>query len=161
DREALHRGNSVYLVDRVLPMLPPRLSNGICSLRPDEDRLTKAAFIEFDKNGRVRATQFAEAVIRSKARLTYKQAFAMLSGRDGPPGRPGVGGAGSVSQPPSVAHPAVAPYRAPGGAPERDAARAHELAERLHVAWELASLLRKNRFAHGSLDLDFPEVKVL
>ncbi len=119
DREALHRGNSVYLVDRVLPMLPFKLSNGVCSLRPDEDRLTKAAFIEFNQSGRIKSARFADAVINSKARLTYKQAFAIL--------------------------------QKPSDSP---------LAERLHVAWELASLLRKNRFAAGSLDLDFPEVKV-
>src|ERR1700757_2992055 len=74
DREALRRGNSVYLPDRVLPMLPERLSNGVCSLRPDEDHLTKSVFVEIDRTGRVKQYRFAATVIRSVARLTYRQA---------------------------------------------------------------------------------------
>ncbi len=65
DREALHRGNSVYLPDRVLPMLPERLSNGVCSLRPNEDHLTKSVFVDVDRNGRIKGHRFAATVIRS------------------------------------------------------------------------------------------------
>src|SRR5207244_3451132 len=119
DREARRRGNSVYLPDRVIPMLPERLSNGVCSLNPEVDRLTHSAFIHFDKHGVARSARFARSVIRSAHRLTYKQAYAILN-----------------------------------SAP-RD-----QLDERLHTAWELASLLRRKRFEHGALDLDFPEVKV-
>lgn len=119
DREARKRGNSVYLPDRVIPMLPEQLSNGVCSLNPGVDRLTHSVFIEFDKTGRAKNTRFARSVIRSAHRLTYKQAYAILKS---PPG--------------------------------------DELGERLHVAWNLASLLRRRRFEQGSLDLDFPEVKV-
>jgi ribonuclease R len=119
DREARRRGNSVYLPDRVIPMLPERLSNGVCSLNPDVDRLTHSVFIEFDKNGRAKNAGFARSVIRSAKRLTYKEAYAILQAR-------------------------------PNG----------ELSRRLHTAWELASLLRRKRFEQGSLDLDFPEVKV-
>ncbi|HET7227966.1 MAG TPA: ribonuclease R [Chthoniobacterales bacterium] len=84
DREAQRRGNSVYLPDRVIPMLPERLSNGVCSLNPHVDRLTHSIFLQFDRNGRVRQTRFARTVIRSAHRLTYKQAFAILksSARD-------------------------------------------------------------------------------
>ena len=78
DREALLRGNSVYLPDRVLPMLPERLSNGVCSLRPNEDHLTKSVFVDVDRNGRIKGHRFAATVIRSLARLTYRQAFAIL-----------------------------------------------------------------------------------
>jgi len=120
DREARGRGNSVYLPDRVIPMLPERLSNGVCSLNPGVDRLTHSVFIHFDKNGVVKSARFARSVIRSAHRLSYKQAFAILS------------------------------------SPPQD-----RLGERLHLAWELAALLRRKRFQHGSLDLDFPEVKVL
>jgi ribonuclease R len=84
DREAQRRGNSVYLPDRVIPMLPERLSNGVCSLNPHVDRLTHSVFLQFDRNGRVRQTRFARTVIRSAHRLTYEQAFAILksSARD-------------------------------------------------------------------------------
>jgi len=81
DREASRRGNSVYLPDRVLPMLPERLSNGVCSLRPNEDHLTKSVFVEFDRAGRIKDYRFAATVIRSLARLTYRQAFAILQGK--------------------------------------------------------------------------------
>jgi ribonuclease R len=119
DREARRRGNSVYLPDRVIPMLPERLSNGVCSLNPGVDRLTHSVFIHFDKHGTAKSARFAHSVIRSAHRLTYKQAYSILT------------------------------------SPPRD-----QLGERLHLAWELAALLRQRRFEHGSLDLDFPEVKV-
>jgi ribonuclease R len=120
DREARGRGNSVYLPDRVIPMLPEGLSNGVCSLNPGVDRLTHSVFIHFDKHGVVKGARFGRSVIRSAHRLTYKQAYAILT------------------------------------SPPRD-----RLGERLHVAWELAALLRRKRFEQGALDLDFPEVKVL
>src|SRR5438477_905341 len=81
DREARRRGNSVYLPDRVIPMLPERLSNGVCSLNPDVDRLTFSAFVEFDKNGRPKNARFAKTVIRSAKRLTYKEAYAILQSK--------------------------------------------------------------------------------
>jgi ribonuclease R len=119
DREARKRGNSVYLPDRVIPMLPERLSNGVCSLNPSVNRLTHSVFLEFTRDGRTKSAGFARSVIRSARRLTYREAYAILN------------------------------------SPPND-----QLGERLHVAWELASVLRKNRFRDGSLDLDFPEVKV-
>ncbi len=78
DREARRRGNSVYLVDRVLPMLPEALSNGICSLKPDVDRLTHAVIMQFDTRGRRNSVRFASAVIRSSKRLTYEEAYRLL-----------------------------------------------------------------------------------
>jgi ribonuclease R len=119
DREAYARGNSVYLPDRVIPMLPERLSNGVCSLNPDVNRLTHSVFIQFTKEGRPKSCRFARTIIRSAHRLTYGQAYAILQNEP------------------------------------RD-----KLGNRLHLAWELASLLRKKRFQDGSLDLDFPEVKI-
>lgn len=71
DREAYKRGNSVYLTDRVVPMLPPELSNGICSLNPNEDRLTLSVTMEIDQEGNVVKHKIEEAVINSKARLVY------------------------------------------------------------------------------------------
>ena len=83
DREARARGNSVYLVDRVVPMLPEKLSNGVCSLRPREDRLTMSCFIEYSPKVAVRKVEFASSVIHSRHRLTYKEAFARLESKDG------------------------------------------------------------------------------
>src|SRR5215468_10038586 len=119
DREARRRGNSVYLPDRVTPMLPERLSNGVCSLKPEVDRLAHSVFIQFDKRGVTRSARFARSVIRSAHRLTYKEAYAILT------------------------------------SPPRNG-----LSKRLHLAWQLAALLRRKRFEHGALDLDFPEVRV-
>lgn len=119
DREAYKRGNSVYLPDRVIPMLPERLSNGVCSLHPGVNRLTQSVFIQFTKDGRAKSSRFARTIIRSARRLTYREAYAILR---------------------------TAPN--------------DKLGQRLHEAWELASVLRKKRFEQGSLDLDFPEVKV-
>ena len=82
DREAYKRSTSVYLVDKVVPMLPEELSNGVCSLVPGEDRLTFTVFMTFDKNGEMVRRTFAKSVIRSQARFTYEQVMAILSGND-------------------------------------------------------------------------------
>src|SRR5437899_5725378 len=81
DREARRRGNSVYLPDRVIPMLPERLSNGVCSLNPGVERLTISRFLHFDKDGRAKSARFAKSVIRSVKRLTYKEAYAILQAK--------------------------------------------------------------------------------
>jgi len=86
DKEAIERGNSTYLVDRVLPMLPPELSNGICSLKPDVDRLTKCALLDIAANGEVKKVRFFDAVIHSRAKLSYEQAQTILDGGDAPDG---------------------------------------------------------------------------
>jgi len=78
DREARTRGNSTYLVGTVIPMLPEKLSNGLCSLVEGQDRLCKAVFLTFGPDFRIRETDFANTVIRSRKRLTYKQAYALL-----------------------------------------------------------------------------------
>ncbi len=80
DEEALHRGTSTYLTDRAIPMLPERLSNGLCSLNPEVDRLVMLAEMSIAANGRVMDAQFSRGVIRSKARLTYTQVAAALEG---------------------------------------------------------------------------------
>ncbi|HYD83616.1 MAG TPA: RNB domain-containing ribonuclease, partial [Opitutus sp.] len=82
DREAQRRGNSTYLVGVVIPMLPEKLSNGLCSLVEGQDRLCRAVFLTFAKNGRIKDTSFANTVIRSRKRLTYKQAYALLFEND-------------------------------------------------------------------------------
>jgi ribonuclease R len=78
DREARKRGNSVYLADRVLPMLPEKLSNGVCSLKPGVERLTHAAILEFDAKGKFTAARFVSAVIRSHRRYSYEEAYRFM-----------------------------------------------------------------------------------
>ncbi|MGH7855372.1 MAG: ribonuclease R, partial [Candidatus Binatia bacterium] len=82
DQEAYARATSVYFPDRAIPMLPEALSNGICSLNPDEDRLTKTACIEFDAKGRVIRSRFFNSVIRSQERMTYTNVRRILVDRD-------------------------------------------------------------------------------
>ena len=80
DREAYKRSTSVYFADRVVPMLPEELSNGVCSLVPGEDRLAFSVFMTFDRNGEMVKREFAKSVIRSKARFTYEQVMTVISG---------------------------------------------------------------------------------
>lgn len=136
DKDARHRGNSTYLCGRVVPMLPERLSNGVCSLKAGVDRLAFSAFLEFTAQGVLRTSRFARTVIRSVARLTYKQAFAILQNN--------TNGRKDLPQVPEGSMCYTDPM----------------VQERVRTAWEFAQLLRQKRFAGGSLDLDFPEVKV-
>jgi ribonuclease R len=78
DKEALKRATSVYLVDKVIPMLPKQLSNGVCSLNPDEDKLTLSVFMEIDRKGNVVNSSIEETVIRSKGRLVYTNVSDVL-----------------------------------------------------------------------------------
>ena len=87
DREARKRGTSVYLVDKVIPMLPEQLSNGVCSLRPDEDRLAFSVFLTLDDGGSVLKRDFCKSVIRSRLRLTYEEAMAEITRAPLPTGR--------------------------------------------------------------------------
>ncbi len=82
DEEALKRGTSVYLVDRVIPMLPHRLSNGICSLNAGEDRLALSCIMEIDGRGTVIGHQVSETVIRVDRRMTYTAVNAVITDRD-------------------------------------------------------------------------------
>ena len=83
DREARQRGNSTYLVDRVIPMLPEALSNELCSLKPEVDRLTKCVEFVISDEGRVLSSRFYSAVIHSKRRFSYKQVLNILQGNPG------------------------------------------------------------------------------
>ncbi|CAK7056926.1 ribonuclease R [Tissierella sp.] len=82
DKEALQRGNSVYLIDRVIPMLPKELSNGICSLNPNVDRLSLSVFMEIDKKGKVVDHEIVEGLINSKQRLVYDDVSDFLENDD-------------------------------------------------------------------------------
>ncbi|MDO4622345.1 MAG: ribonuclease R [Eubacteriales bacterium] len=82
DKEALKRGTSVYLPERVIPMLPERLSNGICSLNEGEDRLTLSCIVRMDKNGTIRGSKIVESVICSAHRMTYNEVQKLFDEKD-------------------------------------------------------------------------------
>ncbi|PIQ59894.1 MAG: ribonuclease R [Bacteroidetes bacterium CG12_big_fil_rev_8_21_14_0_65_60_17] len=82
DRDAVEKGTSVYLVDRVMPMLPEHLSNNVCSLRPNEDRLAFSCIFELDPEGRVVRFRAAEAIIRSQQRFAYEDAQRLIDGAE-------------------------------------------------------------------------------
>ncbi|MFM7209964.1 MAG: ribonuclease R family protein [Verrucomicrobiota bacterium] len=148
DVEAHERGNSTYLVGTVIPMLPHALSSGLCSLVEAEDRLVKTVICEFDADARLLRTDFANSVIRSRKRLTYKQAFAFLRGDDNAAVR---------------ALPAPPPHQT--GSPGRPLAslgdaELDEVRGMIADLWSVAAKLRAERFRKGSLDLDMKEIKI-
>jgi ribonuclease R len=126
DREAAQRCTSVYFPDRVIPMLPARLSHDICCLQPEVDRLTLSVFIELTANARTVRYEIAETVIRSQARLTYTRVAEYLDGN---------------------------PRALDGWNPAIGA-----VLERMD---HLASVLRQQRLAAGSLDFDLPEADIV
>lgn len=144
DLEACRRSTSVYLADRVLPMLPERLCNDLCSLRPDEDRLAFTVDIELDAQGRVRTYEPYPSVIRSRVRMDYGAADALL--REGDPD-----GAALDAAARGRAELAVEAARANGV----------DLRAFLRNADALARARREIRRKRGSIDFDTPEVHVL
>ena len=144
DLEARRRSTSVYLADRVLPMLPERLCNDLCSLRPDEDRLAFTVDIELDAQGRVRTYEPYPSAIRSRVRMDYGAADALL--REGDPD-----GAALDAAARGRAELAVEAARANGV----------DLRAFLRNADALARARREIRRKRGSIDFDTPEVHVL
>ena len=137
DKEARRRGNSIYLPDKVIPMLPEQLSNGICSLNPDVDRLTMSVVMTVDGAGNIIARRFAKTIIRSKLRLTYEEALAVLEKKQ-------ESGSGKS--------------RKPGVSVSRVPAEGRKLLRELHA---LAQQFRAKRFARYALDLDVPENEIV
>lgn len=84
DKEALRRGTSIYYADQVIPMLPKELSNGICSLNPNENRLTLSAFMELSGSGEIISYRFCKSVIRSRVKGVYSEINSILSGEEIP-----------------------------------------------------------------------------
>jgi ribonuclease R len=148
DREARKRGNSTYLVGTVVPMLPEKLSNGLCSLVEAQDRICKAVFLTYGPDLRHRGTNFANTVIRSRKRLTYRQAHALLFEDNLEKIR-------ALPLPPK--HQTGSTGRALRELDERELL---DLQGWLRALWRIASALRRERMAHGSLDLDMPETKI-
>jgi len=148
DVEARARGNSTYLVGTVVPMLPEKLSNGLCSLVEGEDRLTLAVFITYDKAGRPRKTEFGRAVIRSRKRLSYEQAQALLFENDFEKIR---------------ALPALPAHQTGSTGRPLDSLSDLEFVDLqswLRKLWAIAKKQRAGRMADGCLDLDMAETKI-
>ncbi len=132
DQEAYRRGTSVYLVDRVIPMLPPRLSNGICSLHPRVDRLTISCEMEINSHGDVVNHAIFPSVIRTVERMSYRDVYELLKGSDRD----------------------LVRY-------ERLRKRYEALLPLFQEMEQLALALRSKRLRRGAIDFDFPEAKIL
>ena len=149
DKEATRRGTSVYLVDRTIPMLPERLCNNICSLRPDEDKLTYSVIFEMNDRAEVKSWHLAHTITRSDRRFTYEEVQALLEAR------------GEASPEDYHAPGDHAPQ--PGAEFEGDKALGlrptEDFATELITLNRLAKLLRERRFAAGAVDFDRPEVR--
>lgn len=148
DREAQERGNSTYLVGTVIPMLPHALSNGLCSLVEAQDRLTKSVFITFSAKAKIEALDFANTVIRSNKRLTYRQAYAFMKNDD----------LEAVRQTP------LPPKHQTGSTgrslKELSSEEMNALQINIRTLWDIAHKLRQLRFSNGSLDLEMSEIKI-
>ena len=148
DREAQERGNSTYLVGTVIPMLPHALSNGLCSLVEAEDRLTKTCFITFNDSADISEVKFANTVINSNKRLTYKQAYAFMQQDDLTEIR-------NTPLPPK--HQTGSTGRSLDKVTDEEMATLKKYIGKL---WQIAKQLRERRFRKGSLDLDMTSVKI-
>ena len=143
DREALKRGTSVYLVDRTIPMLPERLCNYICSLRPDEEKLTYSVIFHLNAKAEVKDWHLAHTVIRSDRRFTYEEVQAVLE-------------AHHEASPEDYDSPGDRPLPAEGSEGARPA---EEFAQEFIILNRMAKELRRRRFAAGAVDFDRQEVR--
>ena len=149
DKEAQERGTSVYLVDRTVPMLPEKLSNKLCSLRPGEDKLTFSAVFEITPRGKVFNQWFGRTVMRSDWRFAYETAQQIIDGGEESLHREllgGTDGRGGNSDDFGVTTGLAIPL---------------ELKEAILKLWDLAAILRRKRFADGAISFERPEMKVL
>jgi len=150
DEEAFRRGTSVYLVDRVIPMLPPKLSNGICSLNEGVLRLALSCLITFDRDGRRVDYELTPSVIRSKARLTYTEVNALLrSHRERSSDADRTVDADLALQPADVSD----------GAVSLDKVRL--FTDDLLAMAELSERLRRRRMERGAIDFELPEARII
>jgi len=133
DKEAFRRGTSVYFADRVLPMLPRELSNGICSLNPMVDRLTVSLIMDIDKNGNVLNAEIIEGIVKC-IQLTYFKVSAVLQGGIDVLRQLNLQGVGS---------------------------NIHQLYEMILEMDKLRAVLHKKRMDNGSIDFDLPESKII
>ena len=140
DEEAYQRGTSIYLVDRVIPMLPERLCNELCSLRPNEDKLCMAVVVEMDQQAKVLRHKVCRTVINSDYRLAYEEAMEMIDGR---------------------LEAKRAPQKSADFSGTLQGERQEALLEALRTLNGLAKQLRAKRFEHGAINFETPEVRFL
>ncbi len=153
DKEAMARGTSVYLVDRTVPMLPEKLCNKLCSLRPQEDKLTFSAVFEITPKAKIVSRWFGRTVIRSDYRLDYDQAQSIIeAGGNLPPTT-------SVSDGPLPSGDGPLPLTMPRVARSLEG-DSSSLREAIVVLNKLALALRAQRFKNGAMNFDRPEMKV-
>ena len=138
DKEALKRGTSVYLADRVIPMLPHRLSNGICSLNEKQDRLALSCIMKVSSNGNIIDHRIVESVIKTNARMNYKDVNEILT-------------LSHKAAPDDDDRKKLDDYRASYG----------ELIPMFIMMKELADILRAKRKKRGSIDFDIPESEII
>ena len=148
DREAQERGNSTYLVGTVIPMLPHALSNGLCSLVEAADRLTKTCFITFNDSADISEVKFANTVINSNKRLTYKQAYAFMQMDD-------LAEIRNMPLPPK--HQTGSTGRSLDKVTDEEMTTLKKYIGKL---WQIAKQLRERRFRKGSLDLVMTSVNI-
>lgn len=133
DKEALLRGTSIYMMDRVIPMLPKELSNGICSLNAGEDRLALSVIMEINKNGKVISSDIQKSIINVKERMSYTNVYKIIR------------------------------YIQEEELSKEDlniVGKYKVYLENFRVMAELAKLLKDKRYKDGALDLDVPESKI-
>ncbi|MCM3876645.1 MAG: RNB domain-containing ribonuclease, partial [Thermoanaerobaculia bacterium] len=149
DAEAFERGTSVYFPDRAIAMLPERLSNDLCSLRPNEERRTLSAVLTLDRHGETVKSEFFRSLINSRARLTYAAVGDFLDSEEGK----GTGGA-----------PRRAPAQPKPDSPSKKSSSSPisgDVGTMLRAAQRAGALLRAKRVSRGSLDFDLPDADVI
>ena len=153
DNEAKARGTSVYLVDRTVPMLPEKLSNKLCSLRPGEEKLTFSAVFEITPLGRIVSQWFGRTIINSDYRFAYETAQQIIDAGDKAMSQELRGGTDGRAEANGEA--------AMGGGVTEGQVIPDALKEAVLVMHRLATKLRKKRFAAGAISFERPEMKVL
>ena len=148
DAEAYKRGTSVYLVDRVIPMLPHRLSNGICSLNAGCDRLAMSCLMDIDEKGIIVGHKICESVVRIDRRMTYTAVNAILEAKNG-------------TEEPQTDAPEKEKTKEKAEFAKKCLEEYADFVPMFLLLDETARVLRKKRMARGAVDFDFPECKII